>query len=123
MSDAGISSMRNTVGRTLANMPPIAEIGLTSGLCWMWIDAGKIAMKWRDRITTDPGVLLGKPVIKGTRISVDLILGFLANGWTFEMILGSYPHIARADILAALAFAAEMMRDERCIAGHKAVAR
>lgn len=80
-------------------------------------------MNWRDRITTDPGILLGKPVIKGTRISVELILGFLANGWTFEMILGSYPHVVQEDILAALAFAAEMMRDERCIASRMAAAR
>ena len=77
-------------------------------------------MEWRDRIASDPAVLAGKPVIKGTRISVELILGWLANGWTYEQILASYPHITREDILAALAFAAEMMRDERYIAAHKA---
>jgi uncharacterized protein (DUF433 family) len=79
-------------------------------------------MEWRDRITSDPAVLVGKPVVKGTRISVELILGCLANGWTYEQILESYPHITREDILAALAFAAEMMRDEQYIAAHKAVA-
>ncbi|MBW6496150.1 MAG: DUF433 domain-containing protein [Burkholderiaceae bacterium] len=78
-------------------------------------------MEWRDRIASNPAVLAGKPVIKGTRISVELILGWLANGWTYEQILTSYPHIAREDILAALAFAGEMMRDERYIAAHKAV--
>lgn len=78
-------------------------------------------MEWRDRIASDPAVLAGKPVIKGTRISVELILGWLANGWTYEQILASYPHITREDILAALAFAGEMMRDERYIAAHKAV--
>lgn len=78
-------------------------------------------MEWRDRIASDPAVLAGKPVIKGTRISVELILSWLANGWTYEQILASYPHIAREDILAALAFAGEMMRDERYIAAHKAV--
>ena len=67
-------------------------------------------MEWRDRITSDPAVLVGKPVIKGTRISVELILGWLANGWTYEQILASYPHITREDILAALAFAGEMHR-------------
>jgi len=79
-------------------------------------------MEWRDRITSDPAVLVGKPVIKGTRISVELILGWLANGWTYEQILDSYPHINREDILAALAFAEEMMRDEQYIAAHKVVA-
>jgi uncharacterized protein (DUF433 family) len=78
-------------------------------------------MEWRDRISSDPAVLVGKPVVKGTRISVELILGCLANGWTYEQILASYPHITREDILAALAFAAEMMRDEQYIAAHKAV--
>jgi uncharacterized protein (DUF433 family) len=79
-------------------------------------------MEWRDRVTSDPAVLVGKPVIKGTRISVELILGWLANGWTYEQVLESYPHITREDILAALAFAEEMMREEQYIAAHKAVA-
>lgn len=79
-------------------------------------------MDWREHITTDPDVLVGKPCIKGTRISVELILGWLANGWTFEMIVESYPHITRDDILAALAFAAEMMREEQYVAIHKAAA-
>ena len=79
-------------------------------------------MEWRDRITSDPTILAGKPVVKGTRISIELILGWLANGWSHEQILASYPQIAREDILAALAFAREMMRDERHIAAYKAVA-
>lgn len=69
-------------------------------------------MDWRGHIVTDPAILVGKPVIKGTRISVELILGWLANGWTFEQILESYPHITRDDIQAALAFAAERLHEE-----------
>lgn len=69
-------------------------------------------MEWRDRITTDPEILVGKPVIKGTRISVELIVGWLANGWTFEQVLESYPHITREDILAALAFVTERLRED-----------
>jgi uncharacterized protein (DUF433 family) len=69
-------------------------------------------MDWRDRIISDPAILVGKPVIRGTRISVELILGWLANGWTFEQILESYPHISRDDILAALAFATERLHEE-----------
>jgi len=70
-------------------------------------------MDWRDRIVTDPDILVGKPTIKGTRISVELILGWLAQGWTHEQLIENYPHITRDDILAALAFAAAMMREEQ----------
>ncbi len=77
-------------------------------------------MDWRGHIEATPEVLVGKPVIKGTRISVELILGWLANGWTIENLLESYPHITRDDVLAALAFAAEMMREDEYIAIHKA---
>lgn len=69
-------------------------------------------MDWHNRIVYDPEILVGKPVIKGTRISVELILGWLANGWTFEQLLESYPHITREDILAALSFAAERLHEE-----------
>ena len=79
-------------------------------------------MDWRERITSDPDILMGKPVVKGTRISVELILGWLAQGWTHEMVLESYPHITRDDILAALAFAADMMRDEQYAAIHMTAA-
>ena len=77
---------------------------------------------WRDRIVTDPDILVGKPTIKGTRISVELILGWLAQGWTHEQVLEAYPHITREDILAALAFAADLMREEQFASIHKAAA-
>lgn len=79
-------------------------------------------MDWRERIVSDPEVLVGKPAIKGTRISVELVLGWLSNGWSHEMILEAYPHVTAEDILACLAFAAEMLRDEQYIAMHKAAA-
>jgi uncharacterized protein (DUF433 family) len=79
-------------------------------------------MDWRERIVSNPDILVGKPTIKGTRLSVELILGWLANGWTHGMILESYPQLTDDDILAALAFAAEMMRDEQYIAIGKAAA-
>ena len=69
-------------------------------------------MELKDRVISDPEILLGKPVIKGTRISVELIVDRLADGWTFEQVLESYPHITREDILAALAFAAEKLRED-----------
>lgn len=48
-------------------------------------------MNWKDRIEVNPAVLVGKPIIKGTRISVELILDRLADGWTMEDVLASYP--------------------------------
>ena len=77
-------------------------------------------MDWRERIVTDPDILVGKPSVKGTRLSVELILGWLGQGWTVDMLLENYPTLSRDDVLAALAFAADMLRDERYIAIHQA---
>lgn len=69
-------------------------------------------MDWRERIVCDPDVLVGKPSVKGTRLSAELILGWLAQGWTHEMLLEAYPQLTGEDILAVLAFATEKMREE-----------
>lgn len=68
---------------------------------------------WKDRITIDPNILAGKPIIKGTRISVELILDLLANGWTIEEILENYPHLKKEDITAALKYATEILKLEK----------
>jgi uncharacterized protein (DUF433 family) len=70
-------------------------------------------LAWKDRIAVDPGILDGKPVIKGTRIAVELIVGLLADGWTYEMILDNYPHLKKEDILAALSYASEVLKEEK----------
>ena len=57
-------------------------------------------MNWQDRIVIDPKVLVGKPVIKATRIAVEL----LAEGWTHEQILKEYDHLTAEDIQAALQY-------------------
>jgi uncharacterized protein (DUF433 family) len=57
---------------------------------------------WKSRITVDPEILAGKPIIKGTRIPVELIIDLLANGWTTEEILENYPKLKKEDITAAL---------------------
>ncbi|HLL91010.1 MAG TPA: DUF433 domain-containing protein [Tepidisphaeraceae bacterium] len=64
-------------------------------------------MRWQDHIERKPTVMVGKPVIKGTRITVELILERLSNGATEGDLIGSYPHITRADVRAALAYAAD----------------
>ncbi|MGQ9645413.1 MAG: DUF433 domain-containing protein [Thermodesulfobacteriota bacterium] len=61
-------------------------------------------------IVSDPAVMMGKPVIKGTRITVELILEKLAAGESIEQILQAYPHLTREGIQAALSFAAETSR-------------
>ena len=68
---------------------------------------------WEERIVVDPAVLTGKPVIKGTRLSVDFIIGLLAEGWSENEILRNYPGLVRDDILACLAYAQERLRSER----------
>jgi uncharacterized protein (DUF433 family) len=57
-------------------------------------------MNWRDRITSNPDVLTGKPVIEGTRISVEHVLELLKNGWSEADILDSYPHLSNEDVEA-----------------------
>jgi len=68
---------------------------------------------WRERITVDPKVLSGKPIIKGTRIAVEFILELLANSWTVEDILKNYPQLKREDFAAALKYAAEILKEEK----------
>ena len=69
-------------------------------------------MNWQLNIAADPKVLYGKPVIKNTRIPVDLILEKLASGDTMEDLLNAYPNITREDINACLLFAAEAVKKE-----------
>jgi uncharacterized protein (DUF433 family) len=70
-------------------------------------------MDWRERIVVDPKILVGKPVIKGTRISVEFVVDLLARGWTVEQVLKEYNHLAREDIQACLAYASELLKTER----------
>lgn len=77
-------------------------------------------MDWHERIVTNPDILVGKPTVKGTRLSVELIVGWLSHGWDMDGLLENYPQLSRDDVLAALAFAADLMREERFIAIHQA---
>ena len=70
-------------------------------------------MPWEDRITVDPEILVGKPVIKGTRISVEFVVDLLGRGWTTEQILGEYDHLTPEDIQACLAYASDVLKSER----------
>jgi uncharacterized protein (DUF433 family) len=72
-------------------------------------------MNWRDRITLDAAVLAGKPVVRGSRLAVDFIVGLLGQGWSEADILRNYPGITHEDIAACLQYASEILRSERCI--------
>ncbi|MEB3774455.1 MAG: DUF433 domain-containing protein [Desulfurococcales archaeon] len=65
-----------------------------------------------ERIVVDPKIMGGKPVIKGTRIPVYFILELIANGWSIDDILKEYPHLTREDVLAAVRYAARVLREE-----------
>jgi uncharacterized protein (DUF433 family) len=69
-------------------------------------------MSITERVVSDPEIMMGEPVIPGTRITVELFLEKLAAGESFEEILGAHPRLTRERVLAALAFAAEAMKAE-----------
>jgi uncharacterized protein (DUF433 family) len=77
---------------------------------------GAISMDWRERIEVNPKVLTGKPVVKGTRIAVEFILDLLAERWTHEQILHSYPQLKADDIWAVRSYVAETIKQERVYA-------
>jgi len=73
----------------------------------------EVALDWQQRIVIDPNNLVGKPVVKGTRLAVEFIIDLLAQGWSEEQILSNYPGLTGDDILACLAYASAALRDEK----------
>lgn len=73
---------------------------------------------WRDYIHADPEILAGKPVVKGTRLAVEFLLGLLGAGWTQEQILNNYPSLTPEALQAVFAFAAESLQDESLYSLH-----
>jgi uncharacterized protein (DUF433 family) len=65
------------------------------------------------RVTLDPSVLAGKPVIRGTRLSVEFVIGLLADGWSEADILANYPGIGHEDVIACLAYARDVLSSEK----------
>ena len=63
-----------------------------------------MAEEWKKRIELNPKVMVGKPVIKGTRITIDFLLELLAHGWTYEKVLKNYPQLKNEDIRAAMEY-------------------
>ena len=77
-------------------------------------------MDWREHIVVDPDVLVGKPIVKGTRISVELLLDRFADGWSYDDVLEAYPHLTREQVRAAVTFASELFKEEKYVAIGKA---
>jgi len=65
------------------------------------------------RIVLDQAVLAGKPVIRGTRLSVDFVIGLMADGWAEADILRNYPGVSHDDVAACLAYARDVLRSEK----------
>lgn len=65
------------------------------------------------RIALDPELMVGKPVIRGTRLTVEFVIGLLADGWSESEIAGNYPGIKHEDILACLAYARDALSAEK----------
>jgi len=68
---------------------------------------------WRGHVTTDPAILIGKPILRGTRLSVELVLELVAAGWSFEEILTNYPGLTVEAIRACFAYARDVVADRR----------
>lgn len=69
-------------------------------------------MEWRDCIVIDTEILVGKPIIRGTRLAVEFIVGLLAQGWSEAEVLQNYPGLTREDILACLSYASDALHVE-----------
>jgi uncharacterized protein (DUF433 family) len=79
-------------------------------------------MNWRDYIVPDPEILAGKPALKGTRLSVDLILDRLADVWTVEDLFQAYPRLTPDALQAVFPFSTEVLKDEDYVARVKVAA-
>jgi uncharacterized protein (DUF433 family) len=70
-------------------------------------------MKWQERITIDNSVLVGKPVVRGTRLAVEFIVDLMAQGWSETEILHNYPGLTHEDVQACLSYASAILHAER----------
>jgi uncharacterized protein (DUF433 family) len=76
-------------------------------------EAEPVAVNWTERIEVDGTRLGGKPVVRGSRIPVELVVEMVADGWSEERIMTSYPTLTEADIRACLHYAAALLREEK----------
>jgi uncharacterized protein (DUF433 family) len=70
-------------------------------------------LDWQERIVIDPDVLVGKPIVRGTRLAVEFIIDLLAQGWTEAELLRNYPGLTHEDVQACLGYASATLRAEK----------
>ena len=70
-------------------------------------------MDWEERIVLNPEIVAGQPVIRGTRLAVNFVIGLLARGWTGREIVENYPGLTHEDILACLAYASDVLDSQK----------
>ena len=70
-------------------------------------------MRWNDRINLNPEILVGKPVVKGTRLAVEFVVDLLGQGWPESEVLRNYPGLTHEDILACLSYASAVLGAEK----------
>ena len=70
-------------------------------------------MNWRERIVVDPAILVGKPVVKGTRLAVEFVVDLLGQGWSEDEVLRNYPGLMHEDIKACLSYASAVLHAEK----------
>ena len=70
-------------------------------------------MTWQDRIEVNEAVLVGKPIVRGTRLAVEFLIDLLARGWTEEQIIENYPGLTSEDLRACLAYAHDVLAGEK----------
>jgi uncharacterized protein (DUF433 family) len=74
-----------------------------------------MAFGWREHITVDPAVLVGKPVVRGTRLAVEFILELVAAGWSFDDLMANYPGLTVEVIRACVAYARDVLAEVRVV--------
>lgn len=72
-------------------------------------------MVYKERVVSDPNIMLGKPIIRGTRITIELIVRKLSEGMSADEVIEAYPHLKKEDILAALSYCADVVSKEELI--------
>jgi uncharacterized protein (DUF433 family) len=106
------------------------EVAGVESIAFRWVGGGEVVgdrimaiaqfegtvMDLHDRIVLDANILVGKPVIKGTRLAVEFVIDLMAQGWTFDEILRNYPGIEAADLQACLNYASALLKGEKIYA-------
>ena len=73
----------------------------------------EVTLDWQERIVIDPDVLVGKPILRDTRLAVEFIIDLLAQGWTETEILRNYPGLTHEDVQACLGYASATLQAEK----------